>query len=631
MHEAKDIIASTPCGSVSGLQGEFSIAPKSNANTILPSTLETLPVSLADTYGYPENSRTNAMGLIQNLTKPPFQYHPSKSDTTIPSDKTGIFNDAIEQMPTREILDILIQFFIAEVNWTSQLIYPPSFLAQYQRWWVRAADLRYPNASPSVADLEFAALILSVAALASQFMPSHYKSKESVCHTSFDLVRDTCIQVGDRLAILAASISPRGSLLRVQRMCFTGLSMSCEGKMTESWALLDRAVRMTHELGYHQVSQTSTEPGMDEIEWEMRRRVYCNLYIWDGILSREMDREPLLAQTPRGSEIPRMSLTPGADQQDFGVPDLFTERILQLHLGAFWKRHRCKSSSDEVYEPLVAEERLEVFQKEFLSNVPATFALDAPDRQWDEQMRWLPLQRQLFRTTVYESICQNFRPLLLLHPEDLGRLPAYKQVLIETQRRVLARAALDMLQAISTLYNMLEPLQRRSIAVIVPIFEASVLLSCLCIQGAQSAESRGFIDGLDRASVYESSFGKRRDVSRDCCLRAAHGGLLRLKSLAKVSIVAETGAANLSQFLEQVDNLTTADDTAPDGQMLGHISTNLDFQPYEIGDVVGKTAAYDIPNLFSDDFLQSGSFSDSFENADCAEHFQIPDLLGDKV
>lgn len=185
-----------------------------------------------------------------------------------------------------------------------------------------------------------------------------------------------------------------------------------------------------------------------------------------------------------------MSLSPGVDQHDFDGPDLFLERILQLQLSAFWKQHRCMSSPDEVYEPLAAEDRLDIFQKEFVNNIPAPFALDLPDRQWDGQMRWLPLQRQLLRTTVYESICQNFRPLLLLQPDEIERLPAYKQVLIETQRRTLACAALDMLEAISTLHNMLEPLQRRSIGVIVPIFEASVLLSCLCIAESQKAESR---------------------------------------------------------------------------------------------------------------------------------------------
>lgn len=480
----------TGTGRSASLQAVISATQEYDTNLASPSNRDSQPASLVDTYGYSGNSRTNALGLIQNLTKPAPKLDLRSTEIFMPPDRAGIFRKAIDQMPARDILDTMIQFFIAELNWTSQLIYPPSFLNQYESWWASMPDLRSTKTNPSVADSEFAALVLSIAALATQFMPSHEIPRASIRDSSLDSVRSTCIDVGDRLAMLSASISPRGSLFRVQHLCFTGLNMSCDGEMTKVWALLDQAVRMIHGLGYHQVSETSIEPDIDEVERELRRRVYCKLYIWDGILSRELDREPLLTQTLCGDITPRMSLSPGVDQHDFDGPDLFLERILQLQLSAFWKQHRCMSSPDEVYEPLAAEDRLDIFQKEFVNNIPAPFALDLPDRQWDGQMRWLPLQRQLLRTTVYESICQNFRPLLLLQPDEIERLPAYKQVLIETQRRTLACAALDMLEAISTLHNMLEPLQRRSIGVIVPIFEASVLLSCLCIAESQKAESR---------------------------------------------------------------------------------------------------------------------------------------------
>ncbi|KAL4918695.1 hypothetical protein BDW62DRAFT_61093 [Aspergillus aurantiobrunneus] len=48
-------------------------------------------------------------------------------------------------MPRRETLDILIQYFIYELNWMKQLVHAPSFLMQYQQWWNKDSNLTANN------------------------------------------------------------------------------------------------------------------------------------------------------------------------------------------------------------------------------------------------------------------------------------------------------------------------------------------------------------------------------------------------------------------------------------------------------------------------------------------------------
>lgn len=108
-------------------------------------------------------------------------------------------------------------------------------------------------------------------------------------------------------------------------------------------------------------------------------------------------------------------------------------------------------------------------------------------------------------------------------------------------------------------------------------------------------------------------------MSKESCLQAARGGLARLKSLAKVSVVAETGAAHLSQVLEQVNILTKAKTMTPVEQTSDQASLDLDFQPCSVIDMLDEIATHNMADLFSDDFLLSVGVSDGHENADIGD------------
>lgn len=159
-----------------------------------------------------------------------------------------------------------------------QVIFTSSFLFQYQSWW----DLG--NSMSQVADFEFAVLILRICSYATHFLPSKSHLIDGIRGMTLSQIRDLCTQVADDLTASCAELDGRGSLSRIQHLIFAGLAFMCEGKMNASYDKLNLAIRAGQQLGIQRdpSSVCSARDGdIDELEKEMRRRTYCNLYIWD--------------------------------------------------------------------------------------------------------------------------------------------------------------------------------------------------------------------------------------------------------------------------------------------------------------------------------------------------------------
>jgi hypothetical protein len=273
-------------------------------------------------------------------------------------------------------------------------------------------------------------------------------------------------------------------------------------------------------------------------------------------LSRHLDRIPFLADTLNPDIWPRMRLLPSGvdiDSTSSDVPDVFTERILRARLAQFWRCNRLPRGPE--WDMMAAEERYEQFCSSFLQDLPPAFALE-PDRQWDERLPALPMQRQLLHIAIFEQLCWNFRPTLLQQPDQMAApLPLYKQVMLAHGKRALAAAALSLLQCAKALHGLMTcgSLTQFS-GIIVPIFEAAVPLLCLCADrdfpgitiqhGCPAPPQHGSSNPL------EARIAK---VTRDECVQAARDALSTLENLAEVSEVAEIGARTIARLISRFD------------------------------------------------------------------------------
>lgn len=93
------------------------------------------------------------------------------------------------------------------------------------------------------------------------------------------------------------------------------------------------------------------------------------------------------------------------------------------------------------------------------------------------------MQRQLLHMAVFDFLCWNFRPTLLQQPppppDELGRLPGYKQIPAAHGKKVLAIAALSLLESVSAVHALVGGSHTHFSGIIVPLFEGAVPLLCL--------------------------------------------------------------------------------------------------------------------------------------------------------
>jgi hypothetical protein len=93
-------------------------------------------------------------------------------------------------------------------------------------------------------------------------------------------IRNLCDDIAEKLTVICVRLDARGTLHRVQHLSFLALRYQCEGRTNAFWEALSNAIRAAQRVG---IDRNHTPPMIQthELEKEMRRRVFCNLYIWD--------------------------------------------------------------------------------------------------------------------------------------------------------------------------------------------------------------------------------------------------------------------------------------------------------------------------------------------------------------
>ncbi|CAN9282600.1 unnamed protein product [Alternaria alternata] len=461
----------------------------------------------------------------------------------MPSTLINDVQQELKDLPARGIVNFLIQYFFEDINWINQIVHPPRLLAQYENWWKMDTITR-------VADLEFAVLMLRICAYASHFLPSQKYTVDTIKGRPLSDIRSNCDRLAGRLEGICNAVVLRGSLVRVQYMAFTAMYYECDSRIKLSWATLCCAIREAQEVGLHREPPKRGDDGMDDLEREMRRRMFCNLYIWDYRLAKALDRVPFLVDAYCTVSLPQMHLNPTI--ANLQAPDLFTERVLQAQLVRFWKKLEAGNSPPGArpYDPVIAEERYQRFCKEFLPELPAPFALE-PNTDWDQHIPELPRQRELFHVALFESVMHNFRQLLRLDQHHLRSLPNSRMALVTQHRHILATAAMGLFQSVTSLHAMMSFNQTKLSLVIFYHFETAVVLS-LCILRACDSNGMQDLEHINFFSPHSPLSPRMIEISQSQCLRAIKEARRQLEMMSLGSVMAETGARQLGILVDHV-------------------------------------------------------------------------------
>ena len=140
----------------------------------------------------------------------------------------------------------------------------------------------------SIAAIEFAVLILRICSYAAQFLPSHSHTVDRISGLSLPDIRNTCNEVGNSLAKACVALDWKGSLVRVQHLLFVAVKSSCEGRTDQFWEGIGAASQAAQKAG---IQRDRSDSGNNdwELEKEMRRRVFCSLYILDRYTTPHVD------------------------------------------------------------------------------------------------------------------------------------------------------------------------------------------------------------------------------------------------------------------------------------------------------------------------------------------------------
>lgn len=190
----------------------------------------------------------------------------------------GIFEKIqrdLEDVPPREVLDFLVRYFVIELNWMKQIVHPPSFLARYRQW----CNMERPLSA--VADVEFTVLVLRVCAYSAQFLPSPSEPIDRIRGLPLSDIRNVCSDIGERLAGACVNLDWKGSPVRVQHILFAALMSSCEGRTDKFWEQIGFASQAAQKAGLHADIPGTGDVAAEEWEREMRRRIFCSLYVLD--------------------------------------------------------------------------------------------------------------------------------------------------------------------------------------------------------------------------------------------------------------------------------------------------------------------------------------------------------------
>lgn len=134
-----------------------------------------------------------------------------------------------------------MQSFFNTVNYHYYIIYPPTFLEEYQKWWERRSQNR-PLA------LQWTILLIMVCSCAAQHLDADAKPliEAKLGESSEKLTKDYHDAAQDLGRLIPAG---HCHLLNIQWMLHSIYWYKAEAKFVEAWHVIGSACREAHELG----------------------------------------------------------------------------------------------------------------------------------------------------------------------------------------------------------------------------------------------------------------------------------------------------------------------------------------------------------------------------------------------
>jgi hypothetical protein len=313
-----------------------------------------------------------------------------------PEERAAELQRAVQTLPTRSITDALVQQFLGSINFNYNAIYPPTFLDEYTRWWSDRVAKR--PLSP-----EYTCLLLRACSVAVQCLTAELR--ETI---EFELsceIGELPERFHQAAEALSSTFTPgEKGLTQVQQLFLTTSWFKSEGRFIDAWHAMAACVREAQELGLH---RDDSELEISEYEREMRRRLFCIIFVWDWQMSKWLGRPLLVDPTSATFQLPKLLLE--TDPSDPERPNPFNHMKLQVQL----IRQISPALRDADSDP--SEEKVRELRRildDWIATIPKPWRYHDADTSWDAANQYIPWQRCLLHGTCFMVELLPLKPYL---------------------------------------------------------------------------------------------------------------------------------------------------------------------------------------------------------------------------
>lgn len=222
-------------------------------------------------------------------------------------------------LPDRETADALVEAFFNKVHPNYFVFHRGIFQQNFESFYIKSGvdgreTSRDQDGSPSTVDPAWACSVCMVLAFGAQAL-EHFDRQRSqrLQHRYSKLAQTTFYQV-----ISQTSISSIQALLLLQ------LYQHNAGERNGAWIILGCACRMAVALGMHRESVAAT---LTPVDRELRRRVWCTLYMFEQDLCLILGRPSSIAEDEEvDTALPNEAMLDGGSV----IPPLYLQHSLRL-------------------------------------------------------------------------------------------------------------------------------------------------------------------------------------------------------------------------------------------------------------------------------------------------------------
>lgn len=185
-----------------------------------------------------------------------------------------------------------------------------------------------------------------------------------------------------------------------------------------------------------------------------------------------------------------------------------------------------------------------------IDTLPAAFRIHDPELKWDHDLPNLKRQREIFRISIFATLCSLLKPLILTPTNKAQAANASGKKLVARLKITLIEAIMGLLDSVGRLHTLMGGKQNRFFLLSFFTFHSAALLG-MCLlslesnlkvtkQGATPKSTKGQPSDLQH---YSEQGRKRMELS-----------ITRLSMLSEVSSIARTGLMLLQKIMAKLDD-----------------------------------------------------------------------------